>query len=181
MSCLFRTSKIVFPSLTINIEDMLRTIERYKCSSLAGLPKIVQNILDHPSRGNYNLTSLRIIRTGGMLVPVEFLNKIKKEKNITQCAITYGMTEINLTNTIFIDMINFLPENYKNSIGLPGPFIEFKVVNQNTCNIQPIKVEGELHVRGYCVTPGYYNDEGATRKSMDKSGWFEKTFKKNFI
>ena len=70
-----------------------------------------------------------------------------------------------------INLSTFRPELYQNSVGKSTPFSECKIVNPETGKIQPIGVEGELYVRGYSVSPGYWNDEAKTKEAFDENGW----------
>lgn len=54
--------------------------------------------------------------------------------------------------------------------------VEAKVVDVDG-KIVPIGVPGELHVRGYCSTIGYWNDEEKTKEILDKNGWLKTGYK----
>lgn len=47
-----------------------------------------------------------------------------------------------------------------------------KVVDENGKAV-PFGTKGELWIRGYCVMLKYYNDEEATKKTINKDGWLK--------
>ncbi|MBI2229809.1 MAG: AMP-binding protein [Deltaproteobacteria bacterium] len=54
-----------------------------------------------------------------------------------------------------------LGENRPGSLGKPFPNVEVRIAG-----------DGELLVRGPTVTPGYFQDQAATREVLDADGWF---------
>lgn len=173
LSTLFRNNiTLVFPSYTFEIKDILESIEKYKCTTLNALSKIIVNFLNFPFREKYNLSSLTRIASTGQLVTLNILKRVKDELAIKRFWIGYGMTEINYTTFEFLNLENNLIEKYDNTnIGTPGPFIEAKIINPQNGLIQPLNKEGELLIRGYNVTRGYFNQEDMTRKAIDSNAW----------
>jgi fatty-acyl-CoA synthase len=55
--------------------------------------------------------------------------------------------------------------------GCPMNDYEFRVVDPDTGRDQPVGVPGELLVRGYAVTNGYWDKPEATREALDAEGW----------
>ena len=55
--------------------------------------------------------------------------------------------------------------------GYPMNDYEFRVVDPATGRDQPVDVPGELLVRGYAVTSGYWDKPDATREALDADGW----------
>ena len=55
--------------------------------------------------------------------------------------------------------------------GYPMNDYEFRVVDPGTGRDQPVDVPGELLVRGYAVTNGYWDKPEATREALDAEGW----------
>src|SRR5262249_32447056 len=57
------------------------------------------------------------------------------------------------------------------TVGVVLPELEVKVVDPATGTACVTDERGELHVRGYNVMKGYYNDPAATRAAIDADGW----------
>ena len=49
---------------------------------LPGPPTIYQTLLDHPKRGDYDLTSLRFAVTGAATIPVVLIERMQSELDI---------------------------------------------------------------------------------------------------
>jgi fatty-acyl-CoA synthase len=55
--------------------------------------------------------------------------------------------------------------------GFPLPDLELRVIDPVSGQDQPVGVPGELLVRGYMVTSGYYKNPEATAAAIDAAGW----------
>jgi acyl-CoA synthetase (AMP-forming)/AMP-acid ligase II len=55
--------------------------------------------------------------------------------------------------------------------GYPAPGYEIRVVDPDTGRDQPVGTPGEILVRGYTVTRGYYNNPEATAVAIDAEGF----------
>jgi long-chain acyl-CoA synthetase len=56
------------------------------------------------------------------------------------------------------------------SVGKPAPWIEVKISDENDCEVEQGKI-GEIAVRGWVVTDGYYKDPVLTAQTI-RNGWF---------
>jgi long-chain acyl-CoA synthetase len=56
------------------------------------------------------------------------------------------------------------------SIGVPAPWVEIKIFDENDQELSSGSI-GEIAVRSWIVTDGYYKDTEATAKAM-RNGWF---------
>lgn len=108
---------------------------------------------------------------GGQHVTADLCQRVVRELGVKNIGIAYGMTEVNIISYDWLDLENWRSETFTASVGQPLPFVECKVVDAETGEVQPLNVEGELHLRGFTVTSGYWNDPDITRKLIDKNGW----------
>jgi fatty-acyl-CoA synthase len=164
---------LVFPSKKLDLIDILESIETYKCNSIIAFPKILNNLLDHPNFHNYDLSSIESVACSGQLPPAELILKSKEMiPNAKNFTVVYGATELNklLSNTL--NLKDFNPETYQNCVGQLVPFAECKIVDPETGRLVPLNAEGELHVRTFSLTSGYYDDEEKTRTVIDKNKWY---------
>ena len=67
----------------------------HRITVLPGPPTIYQVLLDHPKRGDYDLTSLRFAVTGAAVVPVVLIERMQTELDIDIVLTAYGLTEAN--------------------------------------------------------------------------------------
>jgi fatty-acyl-CoA synthase len=162
---------LVIPSFKFDIIDILNALAKYKCTCLTGLPKILLNVANHPDRVKYDLSSLKISLAGGQLVTADLVSTLKENLGVEIVIVGYGSTEINGLIIRAFKLDEFNESLYKNCVGKASPFTECKIVDPDTGRIQPLNEEGELCVRGFSVTSGYWNDEEKTREAIDQNGW----------
>ncbi len=67
----------------------------HRITVLPGPPTIYQTLLDHPKRGDYDLSSLRFAVTGAAVVPVVLIERMQTELDIDIVLTAYGLTEAN--------------------------------------------------------------------------------------
>jgi acyl-CoA synthetase (AMP-forming)/AMP-acid ligase II len=63
-----------------------------------------------------------------------------------------------------------IPEELRNSFGLPIPYIQLRIVNPETGEVLGEEEEGELCVRGYSLMAGMYKKE--RHEYLDDDGWY---------
>ena len=164
----------VIPSSKLNIVDILEALEKYKCQIVVGLPKILNNLINHPNRKAYDLSNLFFASSGGQTVSSDLIIKLKRELNIKIFSSGYSSTEVlsPVIKIFFLDYFN--PNLYQYCVGKQSAFTETKIVDPITKAIQPHNVEGELYFRGHFMTIGYWKDEEKTREVIDENGWYVK-------
>jgi len=82
----------------------------------------------------------------------------------------FGMSEVGIGVTFsFLDSTE---EQCVEANGYPGSGYEVRIVDPETGKDQPVSVPGEILVRGYIVTPGYYKRPEETARAIDADGWF---------
>src|SRR5258708_15485263 len=82
----------------------------------------------------------------------------------------FGMSEVGIGVTFsFLDSTE---EQCVEANGYPGSGYEVRIIDPETGADQPVSVPGEILVRGYIVTPGYYKRPEETARAIDGDGWF---------
>lgn len=159
---------IVLPSESFEPLSVLRTIGEEKCTSLYGVPTMFFAELDHPRFSHFDLTSLRTGVMAGAPCAPDLLQRVQEQMHMREFAVCYGMTETSPVST------QTLPDDpAEKRIGTVGsalPHVEVKVVSP-TGETVPRGERGEVCSRGYHVMLGYWEDERATRESLDAEGW----------
>ena len=151
---------------TFEPEDVLKTIEKEKCTVCHGVPTMFIRELEVLKVRKYNADSLRTGIIAGAPCPVDTMQGIM---NVMKCniCIGYGLTECSLvTMTRFDDTVQQRVE----SVGRPLPNVEVKVVDDDR-NPVSMGETGELACKGYNVMKGYYKMPEQTAETMDKKGW----------
>jgi long-chain acyl-CoA synthetase len=75
--------------------EALRLIEKEKITYFVGVPTMSLELMNHPDRDKYDLSSLRDITAGGAPRPVSHVERLKTEFPNAQPALGYGLTETN--------------------------------------------------------------------------------------
>jgi fatty-acyl-CoA synthase len=82
----------------------------------------------------------------------------------------FGMSEVGIGVTFsFLDSTE---EQCVEANGYPGSGYEVRIVDPETGADRPVGVPGEILVRGYIVTRGYYKRPEETARAIDPDGWF---------
>jgi hypothetical protein len=66
-------SSIVFPFYFPETVSTMKAIQRYKCKTLRGVPTQFIDLLNHPDRANYDLSSLENLIAGGRFILFIFI------------------------------------------------------------------------------------------------------------
>ena len=140
-------------------------IESEKVNLTGGVPTIAWQLLEHPERANYDLSSLEAVAYGGAPAAPELVRKIHEEFGALP-ANGWGMTETMATVT------GNSGEDYLNrpdSCGPPVAVADLKIVGDDGSELAPGEV-GELWARGPMVVKGYWNRPEATAETF-VDGW----------
>lgn len=160
---------MVVPSESYDPLAVLETVQAEKCTSLYGVPTMFIAELEHPRFTEFDLSSLRTGIMAGAPCPIELMKQVVTKLHMHQVAIGYGMTETSPLSTM-----TSLDDPLERRVGTVGrvlPHVEVKIVDQGSNQIVPRGTAGELCTRGYGVMIGYWNNEDATRKSIEPAGW----------
>lgn len=146
----------------------LRIISSEGCTFLSGTPTMITAILQHPDVSMYDLSTLKLIGTGGAPVPVALMEQVKQQIG-ADVFIGFGQTEATcgITTTLSDDPF----ERKAATVGIPLPHTEVKIINVETGSTVPVGERGELCCRGYLVMAGYYHMPEKTAETIDAEGW----------
>jgi len=148
-------------------KEILETIEAEKITCLTLVPAQLATLLNEPSLGKYNLSSLQSIQSGGAHVAPELVKGVY-EKIGCHFSNDFGMAEGPCSCTRRGD-----PEEIvRTTVGIPlCPYDQFKIVDENEEEV-PMGTEGELVAKGPGVFTGYYKAEEENRKVFTHDGFF---------
>lgn len=141
-------------------------IERERVNSTGGVPTIAWQLIEHPDREKYDLSSLEAIGYGGAPSAPELVRKIRDVLGALP-GNGWGMTETMATVT------SHSAEDYLNrpdSAGPPVPVADLRIMDEDGKTILPTGEVGELWARGPMVVKGYWNNLEATAATFIE-GW----------
>ncbi len=161
LACL-QTGATLIPHLTFDPLRALQAIEQHRITVLPGPPTIYQTLLDHPARGDYDLSSLRFAVTGAATVPVVLVERMQSELDIDIVLTAYGLTEANGMGT----MCRADDDAVTVATTCGRPFADFELRIDSTGS-----EDGEVLLRGPNVMLGYLDAPDATAAAIDADGW----------
>ncbi|MBV7255561.1 acyl--CoA ligase [Pacificimonas sp. WHA3] len=148
--------------------EALKQVEEERVTYFVGVPTMSLEMLQHPDRDKYDLSTLVDIAAGGAPRPAEHVKRIMKEMGKTP-AIGYGLTE---TNGVGAGNIrdNYLAK--PNSTGRASkPIVEI-AIRDDDLNILPAGERGEVCIRTAANVRGYWRNPQATAEAFPGDGWF---------
>ena len=144
----------------------LAEVARRRPSISLLVPATMQAVIAHPHWASTDLSSLRLMNTGSMIVP-EALIRAFHARGVPVGQI-YGATE---TAPIAVVLLREDAMARVGSTGKPALHCEARVVADDVGTEAAPGEVGEIWVRGPNVMRGYWNDPAATREAMHE-GWF---------
>jgi len=147
---------------------MLELIERERGNHVHAVPTMVISLMDHPTRPNLDLRSLKMIMSGGTPVPASLVRKVMGTFNC-RFTITFGQTELN--GVICQTSPDDTPERQAETIGRPSPQMEVKIADPVTGETLRVGEPGEIWARGYQAMHGYFEMREASETTLRPDGW----------
>jgi long-chain acyl-CoA synthetase len=144
----------------------MELIETERVHMTGGVPTIAWQILEHPDRARYDLSSLEAIAYGGAPSAPELVKRIYTEFGALP-GNGWGMTETMATVT------SHAGEDYLNrptSAGPPVAVADLRIMDEAGEAELPIGEVGELWARGAMIVKGYWNKPEATAETF-VDGW----------
>ena len=146
--------------------EALPIIEREEINAVGGVPAIAWQLLEHPERDNYDLSTIKAISYGGAPSAPELVTTIKKRFPDAAPGNGWGMTETCATASLNIG------EDYVNrpdSAGAPPGAVELKIIDPDGKEVAAGEV-GELWCKGPMNCKAYWNKPDATAETFI-DGW----------
>lgn len=148
-------------------ERMVELWDELGATIINAVPTMFLRMLDSPEAEGRTL-QLRIASTGGTSIPPTLMERLYRDHG-ARPMIIMGMTECSpiITQTDPND-----PMELKiTTAGTPLPHTEIQVIDPVTGITVACGQEGELCIRGYQVTAGYFDMPEKTSETIDGEGW----------
>ncbi|WP_220815188.1 AMP-binding protein [Pseudomonas paralcaligenes] len=168
LGCLTHGATMIYPGDAFDPLATLSAVAEEKATALYGVPTMFIAELDHPQRGEFDLSSLRTGIMAGATCPIEVMKRVIGEMHMSEVQIAYGMTEtspVSLQTGPDDDL-----ELRVTTVGRTQPQLETKIVDADG-QVVPRGQIGELCTRGYSVMLGYWNNPAATAEAIDPARW----------
>lgn len=145
--------------------EFLKSIEHYKVNWFWLVPSMYYALLQLKEFETFDLSSLRWLVIFGAPSSPDALRRFHKHCPKAILYHGWGLTETNAPTTVIPTGSDKIE-----SVGRPAPWIEVKVFNDFDKELSTGQV-GEIVVRGWVVTDGYYKDPVLTGQAV-RQGWF---------
>ncbi len=146
-------------------EQVLHDIGRFRPTVFQGVPPMFNLLLKQPELDRYDISSVVFCLSAATKMPENLIRQVE-DRLKWRYAEAWGLTEVSCVGTT---------ASYKETrIGSCGKGMDdgqIKVVDEKGQPLPPGK-QGELCVRGTCVTNGYLNKPEVTKAVFDGEGWF---------
>ena len=157
-----------YPCPVFDADSIIKIINEHKISMLPGPPTLYQSILTSQLIDTADISSLRLGVTGAASIPIQLIKDMKERLGFETVITAYGLTESTGVVTMCTPDDDY--ETIASTSGCAIADVEVKCVNQDNQEV-PVGEPGEILVRGYNITQGYFNDSEATQETIDEEGW----------
>ena len=149
----------------------LQLIQDEKIGAITGVPTQTWDLLTHPDRDKFDLSSFKELSGGGAPRPPEHVKKLKDGFKDSQPSIGYGLTETNAAGTLN------LGKDYLSHPGSCGkavpPVTDVAVIDENWNFLDEEKAVGEIVIKSPANMVGYWMNQEATDEVFNDDGWFK--------
>lgn len=176
-TCTMVGAKQVFPGPHLDPASLLELFEGERVTFTAGVPTIWLGILQmlEKTPGKWDLSPEMRMVVGGAAAPESMIRAF--DRHNLRVVHAWGMTETTPLGTVSLlkpHMKSWSEDEqyaYRAKQGLPAPFVEVRIVNEQGIAPHDGKSMGELQVRGPWIAADYYNRPDS-RASFTEDGWF---------
>jgi 3-(methylthio)propionyl---CoA ligase len=172
-------SKMVFPGAHLDGARLYALLEEEKVTMSAGVPTVWLGLLNYVKEQGIGFNHLQRVLIGGAAAPGAMIDSFEKDYGVTVNH-AWGMTEMSPVGTIgnikrgHADKPQEEILALKRSQGHAFWGCDLKIVDDQGNRLpEDGETTGDLYVKGYFITSGYYNNPDATSEAFDKDGWFQ--------
>jgi acyl-CoA synthetase (AMP-forming)/AMP-acid ligase II len=150
--------------------EALRLIEKEKITYFVGVPTMSLELMNHPDRGKYDLSTLTDIAAGGAPRPIAHVERLRNSFPAAQPALGYGLTETNAVGCgTFWDNYAAKPASTGRA---QAPFVEIAILGENDRHL-PTNERGEIAIRSAANIRGYWRNDEATAAAFTADGYIK--------
>ena len=149
--------------------EALRLIEKEKITYFVGVPTMSLELMNHPDRDHYDLSSLTDIAAGGAPRPISHVKRLEESFPDAKPALGYGLTE---TNAVGCGNFwgNYTAKPASTGRAQPG-FVELAILGSGNAHL-PTGEVGEIAIRSAANIRGYWKNDAATADGFTADGFF---------
>ena len=164
-----------FAAVLPDTVETMRTVQEDQCTALIGAPIIFRDILAHPRRKEFDMSSLLFGIIGAAPVNPILIDELEREIPIQMISQGFGQTE----NSASMAMSVFADDDKQRrhlSVGKAMPRLEMRISDAEG-HILPIGAEGEICARGFNIMKGLFSRERERETEKAKLDLHSSTFR----
>ena len=155
-------------SVSTRPEDLFALIDRHRVTHLKVVPALLIRLINDPAVGKYDLSSLRVIQSGGQRMQPEVRVRTKELVPSVTVQENFGMSE----GMLFFVRLDDPEEVRMETCGRPlSPDDEVRLVDDEGREVAPGEV-GELTCRGPYTLRGYYGVPEYNARQFTPEGFY---------
>ncbi|MFC4259754.1 class I adenylate-forming enzyme family protein [Marinobacter lacisalsi] len=155
-------SMAILPKFDVRM--VCEAIQKYRVEAFSAVPAMIYALTTAPEVEEYDVSSLESVGSGSAPLPISLIEAFRKRFN-AEIYEGYGLSEAAPTVSAHRKNETIKP----GSVGRAFPGVEVRIADDTGSPLATGEV-GELLVRGENITPGYYNNEEATKAAL-RDGW----------
>jgi len=165
---LYQGGGVVFDRRFMFPDKVLRAIQKYQCTTFAGVPTVYNILLRRSNLRSIPMPSLRrFLQAGGPLAP-QRVAEMRAAVPTAKFYVMYGQTEAT-ARISYLDPQHL--DEKLGSAGRPLDNLTVRIVDEEGREL-PAGQTGEVTVKGPSITPGYLDEPEETRRTF-KRGWLQ--------
>lgn len=167
MTCFYAGNHNVLIPNPRDLDDLIKTLKGLpEIHGFVGINTLFLAMCRHKDIVQVDFSKMRFTGSGGMALTIRVAEEWQR---VTGCQVYegYGLTECSP-----VVSINPHDDVRIGTVGIPVPGTDVKTVDEQGQDTG-FNSKGELLVRGPQVMKGYWQNEEATRESIDDEGWFK--------
>jgi len=146
-------------------DGVLQAIQDHRITVFPGVPTMFNYLVNFPDRAKYDLTSLRIAKSAGAVLPAKLMHDFETLYGVPLVD-GYGITEAHS----FVTLNDPRGKRPDGSCGKAIEGVDVRIVDEQDRDV-PAGERGELIFRGPNLPLGYVNGPEATAEVL-RGGWY---------
>ena len=146
-------------------DGVLQAIQDHRITVFPGVPTMFNYLVNFPDRARYDLTSLRIAKSAGAVLPAKLMHDFETLYGVPLVD-GYGITEAHS----FVTLSDPTGKRPDGSCGKAIEGVDVRIVDEQDRDV-PAGERGELIFRGPNLPLGYVNGPEATAEAL-RGGWY---------
>jgi fatty-acyl-CoA synthase len=167
LGCLSSACKMLLIK-QFNADIFAKLIEEQKVTTCFAVPTMLFGLLESLDKRPRDMSSLKVVSTGGSPVPPELVERVRKRLGCHLLS-AFGQTEH--SPMISLNPFDATVEQIVKTAGQPLPETEVSIRSIKNNDVLPIGEVGEICARSYAVMTEYNDNPEATQSTVDDNFW----------